>query len=230
MINIWDELARFLSVLISNWLPEIIAILIWTFIIWIMDFLPDNLKFHRRFRYMLKVKKAVCEIKVSIPLRGELSIQEVERIFNTYWDRNTINVRVSEGVISFFSKKSSSHFEIRQFFDDTMKTNFLTIDNLNGCNLGIFGGIKNLEETMDELQKISELFSAEKNAHQTITSEFSITPRLNHFLKSRLKGEFNQHPYQYSFTAKNILIRNKGFSELKKNISRTVYDWMGHFI
>ena len=223
-------MTEWISILLKEWLIPIIAALIGAFLMFIMNFLPDKWKIHRRFLFMLKVKKAVCQIKVSIPLKEEINFDILEQIFDKFWNENILNPKVSEGNISFFSKRSSSQYDVYLSEDDEEERDYLIIENINGLGLGIFGSIKNLEETTDELQDLSDMFAKFKDSTQTIMSEFTITPRIEKFFQSKMKGEIQDRSCTCSFTARNITINNKGFVQLKNNISKSIYEWMGHFI
>lgn len=224
------RMIEWISIFLKEWLIPIVAALIGALLLFMMDFLPDNWKVHRRLLFMLKVKKTVCQIKISIPLKEDMDFNIVERAFDKFWGENILNPKISEGGISFFSKRSSSQYDIYLSEDDEEEKSFLIIENINGLGLGIFGGIKNLEETTNELQDLSDLFAKYRDSNQTIMSEFTITPRIEKFFHSNMKGEVHDKKYTCSFTAKNIIITNKGFFQLRNNISKSIYEWMGHFI
>ena len=97
---------------IMEWGSEIVAILIWSLLLWMLTFLPDKYKFHKRLAFWLKVKKVICQIKVSIPLQQGISFSQLQNKFHTFWSHNTSNVKEANGVLSFNSIVSGSTYDI----------------------------------------------------------------------------------------------------------------------
>ena len=214
----------------SKWWTEVVAILIWSFFLWLLSFLPDKYKFHKRFCYWLKVRKTICQIKLSIPVRSNNSQNYLTDKFKEYWNNNAVNVKETPNNISYCSKTSGSAYDIKYVEDDEQEKSFVTIDNFNGFSVGLFGELRNLKPTINELKKISQLFDNDRDGTDKIIAEITITPRKKFFFNSKLKGEFKEEDYTCSFTTKTIHITNHGFPNLEENISKITYDWMIHFI
>ena len=194
------------------------------------DFLPTEYKINKRFNFLRKVEKVICQIKVSICLNKPINFKSLRDKFNGFWDENTSNVRDNRAPLSFYSKLSGSAYEINITEDDVEKKDFVTINNFNGFSIGTFGSLKNLDTAINEVQRIAELFNNERSGTDKITIEINITPKFKKYFDSKLAAEYTQNNCYYAYNCKNIKVVNNGYSSIKENISRIIYQWMEHFI
>jgi len=220
--NIWNAYPIEFILLILTFL--------YTLIRTINDLLPNKYKLNKRFNFLRKISKVVCRIKVSIPIKEQMSFEELKNKFTNFWSENTSNVREDKLPISFYSNFSGSAYEILTFEDNEENKNFVTVNNFNGFSISIFGGIKNLDIAIDEIQKITELFNNERNGKDKVTVEISITYRLKKFSDNKLSANYSQDNFSCSYNFKDIKIVNDGYSFLKKNISNTIYEWISRFV
>jgi hypothetical protein len=196
----------------------------------INDFLPTKYKINKRIMFLIKIEKVVCLIKVSIPVKKHINLNQLGKRFDSFWNENTSNVRETHLPLSFYSKLSGSAYEVNSIEDVEENKNFITLSNFNGFNIGAFGMIRNIDTAINEIQQITDLFNSDRCGKDKITVEISITPRLKKESKSKLNVENKEGNCSYVYNFKQIKIVNDGFSSLKQNISKTVYDWIDVFI
>lgn len=195
----------------------------------INDFLPNKWKIDKRLYYLIKIQKVICSIKVSIPLRTHIDNVFLMKKLESFWSEETSTVRDNGGIISFNSNLTGSTYEISTYQDEEEEKTFLTINNFNGFSIGPIGGIKNLDSAINEIQKITEFFSAEKESTDKISVEIQITPRTKKW-ENHLSTDYKKENYSCCYNCKNIKITNEGYSSLKENISKVLYEWMGYYI
>jgi len=196
------------------------------------DFLPIKYKINKRFGFLIKIEKVICQIKISIPTKEYISFDILKNKFNSFWNENTSNVREINAPLSFCSNLSGSAYEVNSIEDYEENKNFVTISNFNGFTIGIFGSIKNLDIATNEILKITELFNNDRRGTDKVLIEISITPRLKKYLqsKSKLSIEYTKDNCSYTSNFKQIKIVNEGFSSLKENIIKVIYEWIDIFI
>jgi hypothetical protein len=171
-------------------------------------------------------------------VRNELNFEEMKSIMDSFWNENIKDVMCSDGTISFYSQKSSSHYILQLVEDEEENKNFITIKNLTGFKVNMFG-IWGLDESLDELQEISNLFSNRRKQNDKVIVDVNIIPRKKSFCSSNLKGEYEEEnkinnnevsKYSCIYSSKNISIVTDGFPKVKKQIKKIFYDWLIRFI
>jgi hypothetical protein len=220
---------------LKPWATEILAVLIWTLLLWALSFLPDSWRMDKRISYKLKVRKSDCEIKVSIPVAPNLTIGDVQASLKEFFNKRTRDVTSSGSTITFYSQNSSAYYKIQLVEDDEEEKKFVTIKNASAFKIGLFG-IKNLDDSLEEIQEIAILLDTKKKATEKVITTVTIIPRISKFFQSKLAGKFeiadkeNTGTYYCSYTNTNIEVVSTGFPRVKKQIKSVVYDWMIHFI
>jgi len=220
-----------ISAFASEWASELLAIFIWSVILWLLSHAPDKYKIHKRFLFWIFVKKAITEINMTLTLRGQLSESRIQKLLQPFWSAQTTNVDESNPYnISFDSTLSGGSYEIKYLDDEEQDKKMITVKCFNGLSIGYFGGLKGFDETINEFQKLSEIFRKDMVDPESITVDISITPRTKRFLNSQLGAEVNGANYSSRFTVRTIHITNKGFSSIKNNVSSVLYGWMVNYL
>lgn len=229
----FQAILNYLNTIWNTYPIEFILLILtgmYTIVRTINDLLPNKYKINKRLNFLIKISKVICRIKVSIPVKEPHTFEELKNKFSNFWSKATSNVREDGLPISFYSNSSGSAYEVSTFEDTEESKNFVTLDNFNGFNIGLFGGIKNLDIVLDEIHKITELFNNERDGNDKIIIEISITPRIKKFSDNNLNANYSKDNFSCSYNCKDITLVNKGYSSLKKNISNTIYEWMSHFV
>jgi hypothetical protein len=218
---------------ISEWVSELIAGLIGATVIWILSLLPHKYQYPKRLNFALKVSKAVSKAEVSIELREPLHLKDLEKIMKKFLEQEKIKDVDIKKFISFNSSYSGSSYKIKSSIIDEgndLKKYFINIDCHNAFNIGLFGNIKNLSTTMDELQEVVNYFDSLKRGTEKITTYITITPRERFNFDSKIQAEYSGTKFSTIYDMKNIKLTNEGFAYIKENINKVFYEWIASLL
>jgi hypothetical protein len=227
----WETIQLFFK----EWSGEIIAILLWSFILFILKLFPNNWRIDKKILYCVKVKKTECEIKVSIKVNNTYDLPKIKEDLKSFWNSNIKDITYPSGSITFYSQYTNSHYTISLVEDSERDESFVTIKKLSVFYMGVLG-ITKMDSSLEELQSISNIFSKHSKHDLTIITEVTVLPRMHKFFNSNLQGKFEDMDDKKTdkclceYTSKNIRVINNGFPKVKKHVKNMFYDWMVHFI
>lgn len=217
---------KWLTDLFINYWSQLVFTLVGMGIVWIAGLLPPKYQFPKRINFAFKVSKAVSKIDISVETNEFVKIVDVkDKLKNFLESKNIVDINLQRD-LKFNSTSSGGSYSINTSKDDETGQNFIVISCFNAFAVGLFGKIKNLETSVDEIQSILGSFSDIRKIEDKITAHITITPRKNKSSKDRIKVDYSERNFSTTYTLKNIKIVNKGLSALRNNIEEVFYEWM----
>lgn len=211
---------------ISNWWTEIVSVLIGMIFVWIFGLLPPRYQFPKRINFAFKVSKAISKIDISIETKDFVNVSSVKTKLKTFLENKYIEDINLQRDLKFNSTASGGSYSISTNKDEETHQNFIIITCFNAFSIGLFGRIKSLKESINEIESILGSFSDIRKIEDKIIVHITLTPRKENNSKERIKVDYSQRNFSTTYTIRNIKVVNKGMSALRDNIEEVFYEWM----
>jgi|SRR3989344_3464885 len=212
--------------LIQNFGTEIVAALIGGSIIWLMSLLPSQYQLQKRLNFAVKVSKVHSKIEISVKIQNLQSAKEIrDHIKDFIKKTNITSPLLQELTFSFKSVDTGITYELSPSEDEVSGTYFVSIKCSNIFNVGLFGKVRKLDESVDEISYLVENFNFKRDK-DLISVHINVVSRLN-FLKSETtKTTYTEKNCTAIYTHKNIKLVNKGSAYLSRNVKTVFYEWL----
>jgi hypothetical protein len=212
--------------ILSNWWTEIVSVLIGMVIVWLFGLFPPKYQFHKRINFAFKISKVVSKIDVSVETKEFVKISSVKAKLQGFLNNKHIEDINQQRDLKFNSTSSGGSYSISTSRDEETNQNFIVISCFNAFSIGLFGRIKSLKTSINELESILGSFSDIRKIEDRVIAHITLTPRGKDNSKERIKVDYSERNFSTTYTLKNIKVVNKGMSALKENIEGVFYEWM----
>jgi len=222
--NIWSAYPIEFIVLIIS--------LLGSFLILINKHLPIQFQINKKYNFFRKVKNTICNIDSSIRCNKTFRISDIKRKLLPEFNNNSFRLISDDGgLLIFESTNTNITYKLNIGENDNEEESTIIIKITNAFRTNKFGGMKNLDKVLEELQKIINLFSGDKKDTESINSQIKIFPKNNLMNKEEtIEIKIQNTDYFISCTKEMISIKNKGIPNSKNTIYKALNKWKEYFI
>ncbi|MEN7982381.1 MAG: hypothetical protein ABFQ65_02955 [Nanoarchaeota archaeon] len=221
--QIWDSYPIEFVVLIIS--------LIWSTILTVNKYLPVKIQLNKRFSFFKKIKHTICNINVSINCDKHFSSVDIRKKLSSLLRDDFKMISDNEGKFAFKSFKTNNLYMLEVGESEKENKSHIILKNDNAFRTSRTGRIIGLQESLNQMQEIINLFSKEKEETERISSQIKIFPRKeDELVKDKLEIKMEGKDYFIACTSNMIKIITKGISCSKKSTEKAIYKWIEYFI
>ncbi|GEM_PF-5307398 len=225
---------NYLNRIWNNYPIEFIAFILsvfWGLLSIINNNLPVYLKLNKKYSFWKKVKHTICSINVSIRCNKTFTSSQIKNKLSMLLRDSFKSIHDENGKFIFKSLQTDSTYilEIGEKLEDDNYS--IIIKNDNAFKTSRLGRIKGLQDLLNELQKIINLFSGDKVDTEKVTSQIRIFPQKEGgVIKDNLEIKMQERDCYISCTKDMIHVVTKGIPNSKNSIERALHKWIEFFI
>jgi hypothetical protein len=199
--------------------------------IFINKHLPVNFQIDKRYSFLRRVKNTICNISVSIRCNRKFKSSEIKGKISKLLNQSFKLKNDENGLFIFESLTTNLNYSLKVGESNNENEQTIIIEVSNAFKTTRLGNIKGIDKSLEELQKIINLFSGDKKDTENVNSQIKIFPNDNFKDKEEsLEIKIEDKHYFISCTKAIISIKSKGIPDSKKMIHKGLNIWMKYFI
>jgi len=193
--------------------------------------LPIQFQINKKYNFFKKVKNTICNIDSHIRCDKIIKTSDIKKKLLPELNKSFRLINDDLGLFIFESNNTNITYKLNIGESDNEGESTIVIKITNAFRTGRFGGIKNLNEVLKELQGIINLFSGDKKETENINSQIKIFPKNNLVKKEEsIEIKIQNKDYFISCMKEMISIKNKGIPNSENTIYKALNKWKEYFI
>ena len=214
------------EILVAVLVAIVLAIGAWFF--GLIPSLPAQINPRKRFRLKMKIKQMVSKMSLSLQLKNSATKEQIrERFSSIITTSEFLDIELGRFPLEFTSKNTGTHYKVEVNEDIETSNKFLNLSANRPFDISIFGKIKKLQETIEEISEFTDnIRDLSKNKENITTIITVFTKKKDSFKNNNLSLESKENNSEITVQQKTIKIMNKGRSNLMENIQNAFYSWL----